>query len=238
MYLGHRKIKARGYDSGFKQQEIPKPLDQTQLQALVAKLRSGDKTVEEQIILAHLGLTIQIVGRYVNFFPRKSDDLIGVATVALVEAVNRFQYNATNDLITPYIVSCVHGQLSNYLKQDQTIRMTQHGFQKHKNNMPIMFSISAINEDEDKHLHELIIRALRSFDYHESAIEVEEVIRKLNFTRFEALVYRKLCDNMSEAEIGRELGYSRSRIYLVRREIAAKLRPFFFDHPKEKSAHV
>jgi len=240
MYLGHRKVKARGFESGFQSHEIPAPMEVTKLTELVVKLRSGDKSVEEAIVLNHLGLVIQITGRYVNFFPRKSDDLLGVALVALVDAVNRFQYCATDDLITPYIVASVHGQLANFLKQDHTVKITLHAFNKlktEKEEIPKSFSID-VDPSEDKHLHELVIKALHSYDYSSSALEIEELITKLNFTRLEAIVYRGLCDNVSEAEIGRQLGCSRSCISLVKKGLAIRLHPYFFDNPKERKRHV
>jgi RNA polymerase sigma factor (sigma-70 family) len=241
MYLGHRRIKARGFESGFKQDEIPRPLEADKLRELVDKLRQGDKTVSDEIVLNHLGLVIQITGRYVNFFPRKADDVLGVALVALVDAVTRFQYSAVNNEITPYIISSVHGQISNFLKQDQTIRLTQHGFNKFKDkkqDMPKLFSIHDIDADNDEYLHELVIKALQSFDYHESKLEIEELIDKLNLTRLEAIVYRRLCDNESEADIARCLSCSRSSISLVKKALAIKLHPYFFDNPKEKRRHV
>jgi hypothetical protein len=249
MYLGHRKVKGRGYKSGITQEQIPAQIEPVILVGLVQQLRAGNPHVVKEIIGGHIGLVIQIVGRYVVYFPHKAEDMTGVALLATVEAVRLFEFCGTNDDITPYIVSNVHGKLANFLKEDSTVRMTQYGMKKVIDDaklrellpsdlLPMCHSLDAVKESRHKEPKQYkdIMGQCAITDHSPSNLEIEEIVDKVNFSRFEFMVFKFLMEGWTEADIARQMSYTRGRINQVKGVIIEKLAPFFKDELGDKDA--
>ena len=232
MYLGNVKVKARGFNSGFTPGDIDKPLAPEALKLLVKELRCCSQEAAKQIIRAHMGLTLQIVGRYVGYYPKKTDDILGVAMVQLVEAVYSFPKVSNNDDITPYIVSSLHGHISNFIRDDTTVRISRYGltqlYEEYKKtgekNKPMTVSIDL---PKITPIGRQVTKAVSTQDDYETKLEVEDFIEELNFTRFEAIVLRLLVDGWLEVDIAKQLNVSRQRINQVKLLIKVKLAPYY-----------
>lgn len=225
MYLGNRKVIGKSFRSGY--DKVPAKESDTELLRLVQRLRSGDKTVCERIILGHLGLSIQIVGRYVAYFPTRADDLMSVATLALTEAVNKFDVAAKNNNITGYIVGTIHGRISDYLKEhDHTVKISSHARKiakerAKKNNVEAVYTKSINFEDLEKSKQ---VRFLAKMSYTvNDELEYQEIIDKCCFTRFEYMVYTKMMEGMSEADIAKEMRVSKQRVWIVKKDLIKKI---------------
>ncbi len=237
MYLGNMKVRARGFTSGFMQKDIPAPLSAEHLESLVVQLGSGSEEVKNQIIMSHLGLTLQIIGRYVEHYPSKTDDLISVAMVSVAESVNKFDTVKKDNNITGYIVSCLHGHLANFIKEDTTVRISWREIQKqvaeYKEtgvpNQQHTYSLDYCLQDEggSRTSKELVLEAITSHDLHQIDSELQEIIDKVHFTRIEHLVYTGLMRGDDESEIAKHIGTSRQRINSVKMVIRAKLEPYY-----------
>ena len=239
MYLAGRKVIGVGFYSGYN--KLPKRLTDEELLDAVKKLKTGDPSAVEPLVLTHLGLTIQIVGRYVSYFPHKTDDLMGTATMSLVESVNKFSFVAKDDNITGYIVSCIHGSLARFVReQDHTIQISTRGFEKAvtkakqenvqvSNFLAQTWNIDALTRGESEQRQEdNFIENISKYD-DATSIEIEEIIVKCNFTRFEYLILQKLMQGVKETDIAKELNYSKQRISQVKKIIANKLTPHFVE---------
>ncbi len=237
MFLGNMKVRSRGFTSGFSQKEIPKPLPPEELESLVIQLGSGSKEVKNKIIMAHLGLTLQIIGRYVAHYPSKTDDLIGVAMVSVAESVDKFDTIKKDNNITGFIVTSLHGHLSNFTKEDKTVKISWRELQKqvaeYKEtgvpNETRTYSLEHCLQSDNvsRSSRELVMEAITRYDIHEVDAELQEIIDKVHFTRFEYLVYTGLMNGEGEAEIAKRVGKSRQVVNVVKMAVRAKLEPYY-----------
>jgi RNA polymerase sigma-B factor len=76
---------------------------------------SGDPTVRERIILAHLGLAERLATRYRHTGGVGHDDLVQAARLGLVSAVNRYDPDRGNTFIV-YAIVCITGELRRCLR--------------------------------------------------------------------------------------------------------------------------
>lgn len=238
LYLGNRRVTAKGFNSGY--DKLPKRLTSDELTVKVKQLLRGDTEAEEPIILGHLGLIIQIVGRYVSYFPMRADDLLSVATLTLVEAVHKFPEKSVDENITPHIVSQIHGKLSDYLKEeDRVVKVSSDGRKKAvlkakkegtsvESQLTRTHSIDYILDNENSRTVNRFIAKVSYFDKND--IEYQEIIDKCNFTRFEMLVYERIIEGDKDTDIARELHFSKQRINQVKQtminKVKAQLRTF------------
>jgi RNA polymerase primary sigma factor len=72
-----------------------------------------------KIIEAYMKLVLMIVGKY--YLGGEKDDLMQVGNLALIDAVDRFDYNngaKFSGFVSPYI----HGRIKRYLEEDTTVK--------------------------------------------------------------------------------------------------------------------
>lgn len=94
-----------------------------ELDELVSKCTVDDVKRKQQIVELNLRLALGIASLNAAAYPRKRDDIAGVALLALVKAVKRFFEIEDHDLsICPYITRYVSGRLKDYLAEDCLIR--------------------------------------------------------------------------------------------------------------------
>ncbi len=237
MFLGKLKVKARGYVSGFSTKEIPKPLEREELNRLVIALGENANEVKKKLILAHLGLALQIVGRYVAHYPAKTDDLVGVAMLSVSTSVDKFDTIKRDNNITGYIVTCLHGHLTNFIKEDKTVKVSWRETEKQVaafketgvKNRTHTFSIDhcLYNDEISTGTRDLILNAITSNDYHASDIELQEVIEKVGFSHYEHIVFVGLMSGEDETTIAKRVGRSRQSVNLVKKAVRTKLEPYY-----------
>ncbi len=245
MYLAGRKVKGRGFHSGY-DKLLPDRLPDEELLKLVQRLRNGDATIIDDVILQYLPLTISIVGRYVASFPTKSDDLMGVAALTLTKAVQKFPLVAENDNLAAYITGMLHGKIGHFLQEeDHTIQVTTRGFERAKRRakrtgasvsqcLPHTISYDSTDEAGSETLNSQQAKDVKnvknvSTSDDQTSTEIAEILERACFTRFEMLVYERLVQGMKETDIARELKYCKQRINQVKKDVIEKLRPYYGD---------
>lgn len=77
---------------------------------------TGDPLIRERIILAHLGLAERLAARFRRNHSVPYEDLVQVARVGLVSAVNRYDPSRKNAFIV-YAIVCIVGELRRYLRE-------------------------------------------------------------------------------------------------------------------------
>ncbi len=236
MYLAKRKVKATTFKSGYS--NVSKfRLEKDDLEKLVIQLRNGNLEVRELIILSHLGIVLQIVGRYVTYFPFKTEDLMSVATLSLVETVNDFALKGRDNNISGYIVSNVHGKLSRFISEEDRLiqlstRAWEHLVEKAKEYgvsveslVPKFVKLVKNEEDEEE------VKVIKgSYEYDRlittddnSGMSVDETLGRCNFTKKQMIVYQGMIDGLEQKEIGKPLGISQQAVGLIKRQIYDKL---------------
>lgn len=237
MYLGNRRVRGKSFDSGFK--KFDPPIKKERLIELFTAMKTGDLTGCEEVIRGHMGLSCQIVSRYVSGAPKKSDDLLGVALMALVQAVAWLPARCAHDNPGGYIVETIHSQLSDFIARDQTVYIPRSALRKlakeyneaeiKEDNIPETLSYQGLDAADKK---AQIARAMTTRDVHENDVEVREIFDHCNLTRFETIVVNRKMEGMSDAEIGRLIGVSRARVGQVKDSVTKKLLPHFrLDEP-------
>lgn len=239
LYLARRKVVGRGFISGYAG-KLPQRLPDDVMLLKIKQLRTGDDSVRDEIILQYMHLAIHIVTKYVTYFPQKYDDLMSVATVSLVTAVSRFHGIAKDDNLGAYIRTCLHGEIARFIQQeDHTIQITTRGFEKAVKKasddkisvascLPQTKSIeSNSNNSEVSKDNLLFLSPNLSTTDDNTDVEINEILLKCNFTRFEMLVYERLIQGMDGADIARELGYSKQRISQIKKDVFEKLTPYY-----------
>lgn len=76
-----------------------------------------DPAIRERIILAHLGLADRLAARFRRSRGTSYEDLVQVARVGLVTAVNRYDPGRANSFIV-YAIVCIVGELRRHLRDN------------------------------------------------------------------------------------------------------------------------
>lgn len=119
MYLIKGKVKGISIRNPFGR-ELPEPMEPEKLDLLVSRLRAGDASVCHTIIEHHLRLTLDICAKYARLIPSKVDDMVGHACLTLAKTVTT-EIPLVDNNITPYLVSRIHGALSDFVRRDSVV---------------------------------------------------------------------------------------------------------------------
>lgn len=88
---------------------FPLPLDETEEQIYLDKLKNGDKEAKSILIERNLRLVAHIVKKY--SFPNKDvDELISIGTVGLIKAIDSFDSSKGTRLAT-YASRCIENEI-------------------------------------------------------------------------------------------------------------------------------
>lgn len=88
---------------------FPLPLDETEEQMYLDKLKNGDKEAKSILIERNLRLVAHIVKKY--SFPNKDvDELISIGTVGLIKAIDSFDSSKGTRLAT-YASRCIENEI-------------------------------------------------------------------------------------------------------------------------------
>jgi DNA-directed RNA polymerase specialized sigma subunit len=239
MFLGNVKARSRGYKSGFNQSQINRPLDPKRLNELVELLGTGDIDVRNVIILGHMGLALQIVGRYVENHASKTDDLVGVAMCSVCESVEKFDSVKRSNNITGYIVACLHGHLTNFIKEDRVLKIT-----RYRTNQQVAeyketgvetkecstFSLDHCLDEEFSNNSDLVMKlldAISIYDVYQSDMQLKEIIDKVCLSRCESIVLTGLMAGEDESVIAERIGRTRQSVWKTKMAVRAKLEPYY-----------
>lgn len=163
------------------------------------KIRSGDEKAREEVIISYRPMVFWLASK-LHVSPDSHQDLIQEGMVALIEAVDRYDFERGAKFIT-YAYYRVKGHMINFLERSEA-----------KAPEPV---------DLDSYVYQ---RETISIDEREEwLIDLERAIESL--TAKEAEVIRAIdLDGLSAKEVARKRGVDISYIYRLRRRAIAKLR--------------
>lgn len=224
MYLAGRKVKNVSFESGL--EKAPIAIYGEEKERYVYNLRKGIITEEqrERLIEGHVGLALSIVGRYVDKQRSRAQDLVGVALLAICQAVNNFPSVAINNQITPYIVATIHSHVARYSMEDQIVKVPKDIVTKKAAEYRAtgIKNFSEYKEFDPKLYGEVILPNGKGDD-------LREVLAKIQLTSGEKLLIQAKLIGYTEAEIAKHLHISRSkinqRVKLLKQKIYAVLGP-------------
>ena len=201
---------------------FPLPLDETEEQMYLDKLKNGDKEAKSILIERNLRLVAHIVKKY--SFPNKDvDELISIGTVGLIKAIDSFDSSKGTRLAT-YASRCIENEILMLFRNNK----------KQKSEVYLQDPI-----DVDKEGNEFCLIDILSSEKDcvlenvERNLQVKALYRKLgeSLTKRESsiLIMRYgLIDGKckTQREIAVNLGISRSYVSRIEKKVLHKLKSY------------
>lgn len=93
------------------------PLSAEEEALLLSRFQSGDKDARNQLVERNMRLVAHIAKKY-NSCERDFDDIISIGTIGLIKAINTFNQNKGNKLVT-YASKCIENEILMYLRSEK-----------------------------------------------------------------------------------------------------------------------
>lgn len=202
---------------------FPKPLSRKEEQECFRLMSEGDKDAKNRLIEHNLRLVAHIVKKY-NLGDRETDDLISVGTIGLIKAIDSFQPEKGIRLAT-YASRCIDNELlmrfrSGKKKAREIYLQDPIGSDKEGNEITLLDVIEY--EDEDM---------VEAFTYSENVKLLYQMLNEcLTRREREVLIWRYGLyggNEVTQREIAKHLGISRSYVSRIEKKAIAKLRDQF-----------
>ena len=206
---------------------FPKQLSKKEEAEVIARIVSGDSAARDTLIERNLRLVAYIVNKN---YPdsNEQDDLISIGTIGLIRAVETFDYQKGNSFST-YASKCIDNQIKMY-------------FRKIKHQLTEISISEPIDSDAEGN-------ALTLADICSSDVNIEEdVLLRINSEKLYRFINEELddrereiiakrygipdkegrvCKPLTQREIAKDLGISRSYISRIEKRALEKLRGRF-----------
>ena len=203
---------------------FPLPLDETEEQMYLDKLKNGDKEAKSILIERNLRLVAHIVKKY--SFPNKDvDELISIGTVGLIKAIDSFDSSKGTRLAT-YASRCIENEILMLFRNNK----------KHKSEVYLQDPIGVDKEGNEFCLIDILSSEKDCvLENVERNLQVKALYRKLgeSLTKRESsiLIMRYgLIDGKckTQREIAVNLGISRSYVSRIEKKALKKLKKELF----------
>ena len=208
---------------------FPDPLDKEEEEKCIELLRIGDKNARDKLIEHNLRLVAHIVKKYEN--NTDSDDLISIGTIGLIKGIDSYS-KSHNTRITTYIARCIENEILMYFrnnkKHSKNISINESiGFDKEGNEITILDILKTDNPDylKDIHTKNNLVLLKKYFNVLNDR-EKEIIIKRYGLNNY---------DELTQKEIAKELGISRSYVSRIeKRALTKMLKQFLKETNKEK----
>ena len=206
---------------------FPDPLDKEEEEKCIELLRIGDKNARDKLIEHNLRLVAHIVKKYEN--NTDSDDLISIGTIGLIKGIDSYS-KSHNTRITTYIARCIENEILMYFrnnkKHSKNISINESiGFDKEGNEITILDILKTDNPDylKDIHTKNNLVLLKKYFNVLNSR-EKEIIIKRYGLNN---------SDELTQKEIAKELGISRSYVSRIEKRALTKMLKEFIKNNKK-----
>lgn len=204
-------------------QTFKQPLTKERELYYLKRSKEGDLSARNLLVEYNLRLVAHIIKKY-NNFDRDTDDLISIGTIGLIKAINTYDIEKGNRLVT-YASRCIENELLMMLRQERKCSKEFSlyepiGTDKEGNEINLL----DIVEYEGKDIAEQVILEDNIKQLYESL----EVL--LDKRELEVLTLRYGLFNRSpytQREVSNQLGISRSYVSRIEKKALTKLRRAF-----------
>lgn len=203
-------------------QSFPKPLSREEEQRYLALYKTGDVDAKDILIERNLRLVAHIVKKYMST-GRDMDELIAIGIVGLVKAVNTYDGTKGSRLGT-YAARCIDNELLMLLRTERKLNREISLYEPigtDKEGNEISF-IDVVEDTVDDVLDQMMLDERIRKMY----VAISEVLT----TREKEIIYKRYglfgCKEVTQREIGRRLGISRSYVSRIEKRALMKLRKF------------
>ena len=199
------------------------PLTQEEERMYVDRFQNGDKKAKDILIERNLRLVAHIAKKYYSE-NRENEELISIGIVGLIKAVNTYNPQKGNRLVT-YACKCIENELLMMLrsekKKNREVSLNEPiGMDKEGNTI----SLIDVMENDD-------IDALKKMENAEDIIRVRKYVEKvLSDREKEIIIYRYGLDGrepMTQKKVGTTMGISRSYVSRIEKKALEKLKKAF-----------
>ncbi|MBQ2287529.1 MAG: RNA polymerase sporulation sigma factor SigK [Lachnospiraceae bacterium] len=203
-------------------QSFPKPLSREEEERFLALYKAGDVEAKDILIERNLRLVAHIVKKYMSTC-RDMDELIAIGIVGLVKAVNTYDGTKGSRLGT-YAARCIDNELLMLLRTERKLNREISLYEPigtDKEGNEISF-IDVVEDTVDDVLDQMMLDERIRKMY----VAISEVLT----TREREIIYKRYglfgCKEVTQREIGRRFGISRSYVSRIEKRALMKLRKF------------
>ena len=207
---------------------FPAPLTPDEENDCFARMRAGDEEAKNKLVEHNLRLVAHVVKRY-HGSEYETDDLISIGTIGLLKAISSFN-SEKNTRFATYATTCINNELLMLMRSGK----------KHKNEVSIEDPIGYDKEGNEINLLNILASDDEDIlDQVEISMQVRKLYRLIRRVledreRYVLKLRYGLCGRaeMTQREIAKKLGISRSYVSRIEKKALSKLAIGFQDAEK------
>ena len=205
------------FTAAYSNDIFPEPLSKEDEEENVKKMLLGDKEARNKLIEHNLRLVAHIVKKYDN--KNETDDLISIGTIGLIKGIDTFSYKH-GTRITTYCARCIENEiLMNYRnnkKNNKNVSINESiGFDKDGNEITLLDILKTPDPDFAMDIHtKNNIKLLKTYFNVLNKREKEIIIKRYGLNNQ---------DEITQKEIAKELGISRSYVSRIEKRALTKM---------------
>ncbi len=206
------------FTAAYSNNVFPEPLSKDEEKECVAKMKLGDKEARNKLIEHNLRLVAHIVKKY-DHKKDDVDDLISIGTIGLIKGVDSFSYKHGTRLTT-YVAKCIENEILMYYRTDK----------KHNKNISLNESVGFDKEGNEITFLEILKTPKPEFELDiqkkDNIASLKKYFNVLTEREKEIIVKRYGLndqDEITQKEIAKELGISRSYVSRIEKRALTKI---------------
>lgn len=206
------------FTAAYSNQVFPDPLSKEEEEKYLERMKLGDKEARNILIEHNLRLVAHIVKKY-EHSKEDSDDLISIGTIGLIKGIDSYSYKH-GTRITTYCARCIENEILMYFrankKNSKNISLNEMiGFDKDGNEISFLDILKTPDPEYDLNLHQK-----------ENIMNLKNYFNILNDREKEIMIKRyglNNTDEITQKEIAKELGISRSYVSRIEKRALTKM---------------
>ena len=206
------------FTAAYSNQVFPDPLSKEEEEKYLERMKLGDKEARNILIEHNLRLVAHIVKKY-EHSKEDSDDLISIGTIGLIKGIDSYSYKH-GTRITTYCARCIENEILMYFrsnkKNSKNISLNEMiGCDKDGNEISFLDILKTPDPEYDLDLHQK-----------ENIINLRNYFNILNDREKEIMIKRyglNNTDEVTQKEIAKELGISRSYVSRIEKRALTKM---------------
>lgn len=222
MRLTRHKVGSRSFNHPFYTLELPDAIPEERKAGLISEIRGGSQQAAHLVVLSHLRLALNIVGRYLTVLgdASRSDDLVGAATEGLCYGVNKIKDEGLSHTnLTGYLTEIMHRFISEAIARAPVVHVPP-GTKRPKD----------AKKPATQELTDTVIEA--QFDRKintASTIELKEIMDKIIHSDLERTIVDLRIAGYTDLDIANQTDMCNTSIYMIRRELGKRFDNLFGD---------
>ena len=206
------------FSGSYSNNVFPEPLSKEEEERQLELLLKGDKNARNTLIEHNLRLVAHIVKKYEST-RNDIDDLISIGIIGLIKGIDTFSYKHGTKLTT-YSARCIDNEILMYFRVDK----------KNNKNISIEESVGFDKDGNEITFMEILKTPKPDFaeDIHiKNNIESLKKYMNILSDREKTIIYKRYglnnYDELTQKEIAKELGISRSYVSRIEKRALTKL---------------